>query len=290
MTRAWPVPTSPNTLLFVGDIHWGGINVARAARVSQDMAALNNPTVAAIVAIGDSTHNGTSEEDAATAAFLATFGDEDVYTACGNHDIWGNARTPAQWAAAWGVPSKNYTVDLGFAMLIFVGPDQLTGDNTTIILTQATLDWLDAQLAAAGSKRCIVVCHAPLYGTVLGDSTSYTSMDGPFHVQAPTAGGQSAAIYAVLAAHTNAVAWISGHTHSPPTSPRLVCGVDLGEHTLAAINCSALYYVGKSAELTDPLYSQWVTLLDDRIEVRYRNHAAAQWVSPNSRGVATVML
>lgn len=280
-----------NTLHLIGDLHAGAISQSRRDSALADL--LTVPAPAAYVQVGDLTEGALEAQDAIARAWLDSL-PAPWFAAVGNHDLLA-VRSGDAAAAAWG-RTRNQSVDLGFAQLIILGPAAMPGgDNTTIVLEQATLDFLDDELMANAAKPCLIVCHAPLYNTV-GQNGEFQSSLAPWFVVAQdianaTNGVRDQPIRDILAAHDNAKAWISGHTHNPITSPKLVMGVRCGTHTIAAINASALYYTGTTVESADPLNSLLMTLLDDRIEVRFRDHKAGLWTTgPASSKTAVVDL
>lgn len=290
MPREWPIPDASRTIHLIGDLHVGEMTQQRLDIVS---AGLLSPFVPAQpvchLQLGDTTQDATAEQDATVQAWLDTL-DAPWYTLCGNHDLKNYAtnvttRTGDEWAAAYGYADQNYIVDLGICTLIVVGPDNLTGGSGQINLTQTTLDWLDTTLAGT-DDRCLIACHAPLYTTVLTSDYvgGFASTQEAFYVHDDTD------IRAVLAEHDNALAWLSGHTHSALDATDLVKRETVGERTIATINGSALVWNGaNSADFGDPLITMYLTLLDDRLEVRFRDHGAGVWTGPNGQRVSTVL-
>lgn len=280
--RSWPVPAGGTVLHVVGDVHAGAVPAldgTRRGKVTTDVASgrmLPNPV--AEIFTGDLVNDATPVQDDLISAWVDTMPDLPRYYACGNHDIWGNARTPADFAAAYGMPGVNYTVDAGDVRLIFVGPDNLTGgDNTTINLSATTQTWLDGQLDAT-SRDCLIVCHAPLAETALGNvsqvyTTRRTDDGGVFAVNQ----GVDSNLRTILADHPNAKAWIAGHTHTPSSEPTVVVGQTIGSHTMAMVNASAVAFVGRAYSLDSPIACAYVNYLGDRIEVRYRDHGGRSW-------------
>lgn len=272
------------TVHAIGDPHFSAITPTRSAGALAGILAPYFPKELPHVVMGDLTENGATAEDTAALAWLDNL-DGPWYAAVGNHDMW-TPRTGDAAAAAWG-RTKNQDIDLGGARLIILSPDASAPNNTSIVLSQATLDYLDARLTAAGSTPCLICCHAPLFGTVgVGQAGEYSSAGGGFFVVAvdianETNGVRDQPIRDILALHENAVAWISGHSHNPITTPALVTSVVCGTHSVACINASALYYTGTSPETTDPLNSLLISLFSERVEVRYLDHKMRTLTSPH---------
>lgn len=280
MTRAWPIPTEGETIHFIGDMHFGGISATRTDKIAAMYhAARCLPDVRATVQLGDLVHNGLSSEDTAALAWMDDI-DPDWLLVIGGHDFWNYVRTPAEAAAALGT-ELHYTVDYDTFRLIVLDPDTLGGNLPT-----ATLDFLDDSLSGT-PLDCWIACHYPLYDTVTSsDPTNYyRSVDGGFYAL------PDSDIRTILAAHTNAKAWIAGHTHTPISEPTLVSAVTVGSHKLASINCSSPYYVGKTAEAADPMNTLYVTRRPDgTIDVRFRNWGAGIWDAQNGSRVLTPSL
>jgi hypothetical protein len=275
MPRSWPYPPARfPTLHLIGDVHAAvsGLPVyphtQRRDKVAADVLQIPQPL--ARVQVGDITNDGTAAQDALAIAFMNSLGGQ-WYTALGNHDIEQNARTAAAWATAYGLASKNYTADLGFAKLIFVGPDAI-GANMT--LAAATLTFLTDELANAG-KDCFVISHAPLYNTVVGSTTGpgavWSSTEAFFYIY------PDADIRAILNAQPNAKAFISGHTHSTIDTPGFIKSESVGTRNIICINCSATFYTGRTFEWYDPLITLFLPHTGSNLEIRFRNHGAGIW-------------
>lgn len=278
-------PDATRTIHFIGDLHAGSISSTRRDKTLADIATIATPAVH--VQVGDAVDNGLGSEDTTALAWLDGLPGEWL-TVLGNHDIWQNVRTYADWEAAYG-QSRNHTQDLGFCKLIIVGPDTLpfptNSDTSTITLTQATLDWLDAELAAA-TKDCVIVCHAPLHDTVTGpNANDYSSVtDSKMQAQ------PKSSIDTILNNRPRAKAFISGHTHSPTNATDFIKTASVGTRNIVAVNCSALYYTGLQVESYDPLRTIYLTITADgsQFEIRCRDHGAGNWVGINGQRVTKV--
>ena len=280
MARARLKPRADRTVHFITDPHFGAIATARSAKALADIGHSTVPVPVCHVVGGDIIENGLASEDTTALAWLNQL-PAPYHVACGNHDVYLNARTVAAWEAAYGV-ARNRTVDLGFIQLVFVAPD-----SDTRTLTQATLDWLDATLAAA-TKNCWGVCHYPLANTHVGDTggatPQWSSAEANFQI------GPDADLRAIANARTRLKAWLSGHTHTEPS----VSGVNftklenVGTRTIACVNGSSLYYTGRSASVFDPIRSFYLTDVGTGVEIRPRNHGAASWGSIGADRVTTL--
>ncbi len=288
MTRQWPLPDGGVTIHAIGDAHMGGANINdRKGKARLDM--INSPMLPEIechVQVGDLLDNAwpsfpgvfvQSHQDAAFA-WLAGLTDAPKHLVIGNHDLWGRNDGDVI-AAAYGMPSRNYSVELadGEVTLLSVNPKQMVnGDNALIYLSTADLEWLNAA-ANAAPGRVVVTCHAPLAETVTHDvgpdgvTNGFGTNAEPWHV------GNRSGVEALLADQPKIDVWLAGHTHHHARDAGMVVGKVYGGHTVAAVNASALHYVGTSAEWTDPLMSAYLTVYEDRVDVRFRDHGGAQW-------------
>jgi hypothetical protein len=204
-------------------------------------------------------------------------------TVLGNHDILHNIRSPAEWARAYARPSQNFVVTLPFVTVIVLGPDRNHVEAHAGTLAPSTLAFLDRELARAPGD-CWVACHWPLFRTVMGDPRRhFTSAMAPFYAKPDDE------IRKVLARHRNARAWLSGHTHSPLSVPGLITRAKLPHRrSIRAINLSALVGTGRRRDPRDPLRSLYLTHHPGRIEVRFRDHRAREWIKVRGRRVATL--
>lgn len=279
MAREWPIPPNDSTIQLIGDTHFGGWPAARYTKMMDDMGHALVGRVTAHVQVGDVTNNGLEAEDDLAIAWLDQL-PGPWHVVIGAHDVEGNIRTGAEWAAAYGLESQNYVQDFGFARMIVIG-----APTDTNVMPQATLDFLDESLNAS-SDPAMIACHFPLYDTVTGDvGDNYSSLESAFHCKPDTD------IRTILADYPQAKAWLAGHTHSRITAPGFVKDEDIGGRTLVSVNASSPWYQGRStAAKHTPIESVFVTYLDDRIEVRYRNHGAGVWTGPEGVRVTTVML
>ncbi|WP_085315026.1 phosphodiesterase [Derxia lacustris] len=123
-----------------------------------------------------------------------------VYLLPGNHD----ARAPLR--AVFGrhgyLPATgrlDYCVDLGGVALIAL--DSLVEGSGHGALDAATLDWLDATLAATPARPAIVALHHPPFATGIGFMDRLGLRDG------------AAALQAIVARHPQVLRVICGHVH-----------------------------------------------------------------------------
>jgi 3',5'-cyclic AMP phosphodiesterase CpdA len=273
-------PRWGRTVHCIGDLHAGAITDVRINAVSRDIERLRAPALH--LQVGDVTERGTPAEDRLALRFLERLPGPWV-TALGNHDILHNDRRAADWARAYRQQSQNFTVDLGFARLVVIGPNRSEPGRRAGRLSAATLSFLDHQLASA-DKDCWVACHWPLFRTVMGDPRlHFTSAMPAFHAKPDDR------IREGLRRHPRAKLWISGHTHSPLSAPGLVKRVRLGPgRSIVAVNVSALVGIGKRRNPRAPLCSLYLTHRPGRIEIRCRDHRAGRWRNLSGRPMVEV--
>lgn len=313
-SRRWSAPPEENTVHLIGDLQDGltysagqndvqfatSMRKGRRDKIAMDWryGDLPSPTGGHLT-VGDLIHRGHASEDADVQDFLANLTantGQPWYKTMGNHDIYDNARTPAQWASAWGLSSPNQVIDLPFVRLIILGIEPLRPPSGSTVIDQgkcyvsvATINWLNAQLQAT-HKDCWIVCHAPLRYTIQDtDTTGWlrTDDDNLFNQ--------------VLATNANAKAWISGHTHTSlqsittdATGGSNGAGVwmtkTLNGRNMAHINAGCLANASRVEEIGDdtldwstewwePMLTFWITYVDeDRYELRVRDHGAGLWI------------
>jgi predicted MPP superfamily phosphohydrolase len=288
MSRAWLRPPPSRTIHFISDTHWGGAGTTRKQKTLADIQKVG--AMAALVHCGDMTEELAgaygSGQDALAQSWWTSLPGTAKHAVLGNHDIWDNVRTPTQWAAAHGQPTDSYTVDLGFVKLIMLYPTSLPSGNNTghTPLTSTQLTWLTTQLQ--GTKPCIVVFHWPLYNTAVGSTATYwTTTEASFYAVT------NADILAVLDASPNAKLWVAGHTHCPTDQPGVIKTHSVGTRNILHLAIPAIHYAGRTREDSDPMWSYYLTCLEDgSFQVRVRNHGAGVWDGISTTRITTVTL
>lgn len=265
MTREyWPLPNPAKSFHLIGDIQTP--TSARRTIVTTDMQSGAIPDVPLRVTVGDFVNSGVSgapDGDYATMIdFIESLGSGEWYSCAGNHDA--HDRTPAQAAALMGMPGANFVVDAEYLDAVFVfawvrcayAAAQEPGASTP-----TDVNWIDSTVAGYSSRRVFIVGHAPLWDPRPQNSVS-TENDQ---------------LIELCNDYPQVKGWLCGHTHVDMNHEGIVHALDVGSREIAHINGSALVYTGSSAEWYDPLCTQFVTLEDDRLEVRFRDHGARQW-------------
>lgn len=257
--RNWPIPRKGNTIHLVGDTQ--SVSSGRQQIILDDMPRM--PAVAHRLQVGDLV-GGTGDPTwfPPMVDFMDSLGTGQWWCCVGNHDYDQSDQDPPPSDAPplMGMPGLDFTVDLGYAVVL-----------VTYVRAAETYDpapydttWLDETLAANADRTCLILAHAPLI--------TDTEPNGAPAPETPE-------ISAVLDKHPQAKAWLCGHSHDPINGPYMIENFNTGTRTIAHVNASALYYTSPDVDWNDPLYTLYVTVLDDgRIEVRFRNHGAHQWV------------
>jgi 3',5'-cyclic AMP phosphodiesterase CpdA len=273
-------PDWKRTVHCIGDLHAGVITDVRMDAVSRDVQRLSAPALH--LQVGDATERGTAAQDELALRFLDRLPGPWV-TALGNHDVLRNERGVRDWAMVYEQPSQNFTVDLGFARLVVIGPDGSEPGASAGRLSDATLVFLEHELEQAG-KDCWIACHWPLFRTVMGDPRlHYTSAMAAFHAKPVEP------IRDLLRSQPSAKLWISGHTHSPLSAPGFIKRLRLGSRrSIVAISASALVGIGRRIDPHAPLCSLFLTHRPGTLEVRCRDHRAGAWRNVRGRRVMEI--
>lgn len=272
------------TINVVGDIHVGWTIQSRLDAAAADLARTNDLAIHRVFT-GDLTERSTPAQDAAANAWLDSTGPRERWSiVAGNHDFAG--RNLGEWEAAYGKPGI-WTLDLpAFRLIGLSAPDGVgIRETEPQTFTSETLTYLDEQLGGT-FRDCIIVTHGPLKNTVVG---SFFDSTMPFFASHP-----DGEIRAILAAHPNARAWISGHTHSPLETTDLVKAEPVGNgHLVTTVNVgSVAFQGGKPSDPNEPAaqpnYSFFITATGDAIELRVRDHLTGGWSAINGVPVVTM--
>jgi hypothetical protein len=294
--RLPPVTPDAVNLLCISDIHMGGYALQGhyAYKARDDLNRMSRRlTIQGWLLAGDQTNDATAAQQTELDAWLAgLLRDGPLAMTPGNHDLIASGagglvpdvQTPDQWAAAnaqHGVTGKHYVVDIPETdiRILSVSPmDSPPGKppQNRLSVDDAVLDWCDEQLEAT-DKRCIILHHAPLTDTVLAKpGVPYTSAaSSTWHVF--SLGTRTAE--AMAASHPNLIAWVSGHLHSQYDAPDVVkANPKAGGGNFATVSVGGPLVLPIPS--TPQMVSAMMSIFDDRIEVRYRDHGAGQWLNP----------
>jgi hypothetical protein len=293
-------------VLAIGDVHFRDtdwVTTPRLNKTLDDLARMTGRgTLDAVVQVGDQTSYATTAEfDAYLAwrnAIRALHPGIPVQEVPGNHDLCGgnpsgtpDVVTTAQWAQIMGRAdgAKDMVVDIGndVRLLLLAPTADPTGTLSTGVgftaktrtyLDSADIAWCDARLDET-DRQCVIFFHAPLFRTQGPlDGSAFSSYD-PAGRWVAHAGADT--IEAMIARHDNVVAWVSGHSHSLVTETDVVKSVTYGSTTFAAINAASPSSANPDAGRQNNLLALCLlTIHSDRVEVRYRDGGAGQWLDP----------
>lgn len=296
--------TSQEELLYfwaLGDLHfyvhpkWHLVHTPRLNRVFQDLRQLwhEEGAPAFCVSPGDIIEVAEPEQyQFARAELTHRLAGVPFYPGLGNHELltlqpMSNAELLEDFTIFWEQPPRYYWVagKVVCVMLDVVGYGQP-------ILTDETLAFLETALAKHPRHLALIFAHCPLYDTVLDrDPTrdlDYDSREPFFYLE------NSAQVREILARHSNARIYFSGHTHSGWQSPQLVFTEQLGKRPFTHVNLSSPWYTGKhhgipwlgGGEFGDyrpdepDISASWaVRVTSTQVTLRLRDHQAGSWLA-----------
>lgn len=287
-------------VLCIGDVHFDSTTLtggawpysARLSKAADDISTMTGRgQLDAVVQLGDNTTDALDNEYAAYLAWKASISlptGVQFREIPGNHDLTGmNANgtadivTTAQWATKMGLAAKDNYLDIGNVRLLLMSPTaDATGAQTSLtrlFLDATDIAWLDARMSET-TRKCVVFFHAPLWHTAGPlDGSAFSTYDATDRwISQPRAG-----IEAMIARHSNLVAWVSGHTHARTSEVATVKAMTYGSVTIAAISASSPSLLNPDAGVRfNQIATALVTVYPTRVEVRYRDHGAGQWLSP----------
>ncbi|OGS44102.1 MAG: hypothetical protein A3J79_08065, partial [Elusimicrobia bacterium RIFOXYB2_FULL_62_6] len=159
-------------------------------------------------------------------------------------------------------PGRLYYIrQLGRYLLVFLSVDDLDSKHLTEI-SEAQLNWLTGTLQKNKAAPTIIFFHSPLKGTL----TSGKNANTPGFVAQP-----EDKIRNILANNRQVVLWVSGHTHTSPTSPDFSSRANYYGGTAATnIHNSE---VGGGHNWTNSLF-----LYKNKIVVKTYDHKAGDWL------------
>ena len=302
--RARAVRTTDEELLYfwaLGDLHyaaypgWQAIHTPRMSRMFQDLRQLWDqegwPTFC--VSPGDIIEKAEPEHyQLAGEQLRANLHGVPFYPGLGNHELFtegdeNEAELVNDFTTFWSRPPRYYWVqgEVLCVMLDVIG-------YGVPRFSQETLAFLETALAKHPRHIALLFAHCPLYNTVLArgeqSDQDYHSLEPFFSVE------NSAAIRTLLARHSNACLYFSGHTHSGWQSPNLVITEQLGGHPVTHVNLSSPWYTGRHhgaewlakeqrfqyrADQPDCLASFAVHVSREQIRLRLRDHSAGNWLT-----------
>lgn len=299
--RPWRAPTGTGaTVHLIGDLHTVVPRLAGHTRnesLRHDMWRLRRtlPGLSARVQVGDALHNMVAGDAGAqvpvVADLFASLGADGapLVNVVGNHECnWGVGGDAI--ARRLGLPARNYVADHGPFRFVAYSPADLaeTGVRPGTpaepwVIGDEVLSWMDG--AIGGTDRPVVlVSHCPPYEQYCDDDVGYflTPVDR---------------IAAMLAAHPNVVAWLSGHRHHwYNDAPNLFKSVTYGDHRVALIQAGccggtldAIWrqpgHPVQSIRTNGSVFATYFGPGDPdghRWECRVRDHSLGTWGTPST--------
>lgn len=293
-----------------GDLHyrarneWHTMHSRRMAPMFKDLRSLwlAEGAPAFCVAPGDIVDTGAPENyKLAKRDLAAQLGNVPFYPGIGNHEFHPESRedtthTAAEFSAIWGKPVR-YTWGAGNILCIMLDQPNpyergSQHENAQVIFSDEALAFLETELTNHPEQLAIIFAHCPLRDTVLDRDPEHNvdddSQDPFFYVE------NSQVVRSILARHTNATLYISGHTHSGWGSPNLVLTEMSGGHPVTHVNLMSPWYTGvrRGPRLSadrlrleyhsddpDVLVTFAVRVYRDSAIIGARDHRARQWLA-----------
>jgi hypothetical protein len=301
-----PVPHSPVHFWAIGDLHyydvpaWHAFHQQRLAPLFDDLRTLwHSDTPFFCASPGDLIETCAIKNYELARGSLAEQLPASVpfYPGVGNHEYHNpdgeDPDTLADaFATAWQKPLRYSwaNADVVGIMLDYPSPFP-SGDPVHVFLSDETLAFLDETLSTYADRPAVIFQHCPLYNTVLDRDPKhfrdFNSLQHFFSLE------NSAQVREILARHTNAHLFISGHTHSGWQAPNLVVTERLGDHQVTFVNLMSPWYTGThtgpllnddQSALTyipdqpDVIVSFSFEVYDDHTTIRVREHRTRQWL------------
>lgn len=285
----------------LGDLHyynnvlWQVEHTPRMLQMFQDLRQLwgHEGEPAFCVSPGDLVELADPENyQLARQQLSLNLGTIPFYPGLGNHELLttsqeSEAELLEDFAIFWEKPPRYYWVE-GEVLCVML---DVVGYGAPV-LSPESLAFLETALAKHPRHIAIIFAHCPLYGTVLDRDQArdldYDSLEPFFYLE------NSQEVRALLARHSNACLYISGHTHSGWQAPNLVMTEVLGGHSLTHVNLLSPWYTGKHhgpewldggealryrPDEPDLIVSLAVRVSREGIHLRLRDHRAGSWLA-----------
>lgn len=283
--RPWPIPSPTDGLLIhhVSDTHFGyrpGWSYAEGDHMQDDILDNLVPPPHLLVHTGDITDRGAAAEDAYALRWLhrAARG-APALVAMGNHDIRDRrVHTRETWEKVYRRKANTF-VDVQGVRFATFAVDSFTGSAGSWIIPPATWTWLD-EVVSAASGPVVLVNHYPPSELIPSDPVNYL---------------QPASVFDTFVGdHPSVIGMLCGHMHLELTNPDAAAFQAIGGRQIPVL-CdisSMLSLNGLSRDQSAQLQSlsAYVTIREDRWEVRYRAHGTHAWTGPAGQRVTTLNL
>lgn len=281
-TRPWPLlPSDGVTLHHVSDTHFGyrPWSYAEGDHMLADLQHGLIDQVAAFVHTGDIVDGPelTVADPYAQSWLPAAANGKPSIWAIGNHDLHlRSTHSRAAWETSYG-RSGNTFIDVdGYRIITFAVDVFNDGDLWTV--PAATWSWLAATIESA-SGPVILAEHFP----------PDELLNWPANSLQP-----SATFANIIGDHPQVVGMLCGHMHWEINDTRAARFVTIAGRSIPVLTdvSSMLSISGDSRDMSGQFQSlsAYVTLYEDRWEVRYRAHGTHAWSGPGGQRVTTLDL
>lgn len=198
--------------------------------------------------------------------------------AVGNHDLRDRAvHTVAEWERIYRRSANSFEDVKGIRFAAFAGPDSFTGDATPWIVPSATWDWLDGIVSSAPGPVVLVDHYPP--AELGGIPENYLQPMSTFDT--------------FVGDHPNVIGMLCGHMHFGLADPNAATFQSIGGRmipVLCDISSMLSDITGRDQSAQMQSYSAYVTMREDRWEIRYRAHGTHAWSGPADQRVTTLDL
>lgn len=293
--RPWPAPVLGKTIHLIGDLHnevTAAEGVWRTESLRHDMHGLTRvlPKLSARVQVGDTCNNLPTagymgqEHPVAKALFrdLYALDGTPLVGVLGNHDL-NFGGSGEMIARQYGWSGRNHVDEHdGFRFVCYSAENQTEDGSATTshawTIPADVLAWMDSAIGTDDTP-VILVSHCPPWEQYQDESTGY--------LLEPRAD-----IAAMVAAHPNVIAWMSGHRHHwYQDNARMFRSVSFGGRNVALIQsgtCGGTIDAAQrptghpvqSVRTNGSVFASYFDANDpggQRWEIRVRDHSAQTW-------------
>lgn len=237
------------------------------------------PVPDVMVHTGDITDRGAAAEDTYAIGWLKKAAKlAPQLVAMGNHDVRARqVHTRKEWERVYQRKANTF-VDVDGHRLVTFAVDDFTGHTTPWVVPEATWTWLNRVVDEAPGKVILVDHYPP---QELG-------------VKPENALQPQSRLDTLIGDHKKITGMLCGHMHWHIDDPRAAKFVRIGGRPIPVLtDISSMLTLGgldrdQSAQVQS--HSAYVTVHDDRWQIRYRAHGTHAWSGPDGRRVTTLDL